>query len=599
MATLYNRLPFEVIFNQKGEQIVVDTFDSSEQAASEREDIKEILENVPLSVTFRAPAGSRFYMNGLDALPVQTIVEIDDLQGDVYLPPCEDFPILKKEYYPLVPSRTLIRVTVDGTDYYAFISIGPSQLTHQAYQTMIQELEDLVKGLSLNLIQKSLGLGDYTIKPIPPLRLYQFMVIRKHFRTVMASLSDLLSKINYRVKKEYSMEPADKARRPDHVTIRYKLTHPENTETLKIPNHVIDYDLPENRWVKHIVRRLIIYLGEFQIAVSDYVVGVEEYIAYKKRFAEWQESTRLELIQKERVLITLSEYRETASKIINGLGIIKEAPWYSSVSPLTQASMPHVLMYDPRYFALYRMYQELQQENFEVAVDPSYSYQYKRTDNLYEMWGFIKICELLQNAPLYFTPISGWIYDRNFDTATTLIPTLKSGTSIVFKRDDMQLRLSYDDLLPFKDQTDLEHPLYMESKHRLPDGRIDVFKDEIYIGSILFEMKYRSSRTINYEDSKNSIEASYIGRQIRGYATAGRSLYTYARKTKSFLENFNIVSEVMVFYPSGNEVVEFPETPKAKFLKLIPGTDTNYLSIHIENALNQMIEDYVDLRSVR
>lgn len=85
------------------------------------------------------------------------------------------------------------------------MEIVPTQITGDQWQAMVDDLERILKGLSMELIRKNTGVGEYFHQAIPTVLLYRFMVIQKRFGTVMAALSDLLNKVNCRIKKEYSM----------------------------------------------------------------------------------------------------------------------------------------------------------------------------------------------------------------------------------------------------------------------------------------------------------------------------------------------------------------------------------------------------------
>ena len=50
---------------------------------------------------------------------------------------------------------------------------------------------------------------------------------------------------------------------------------------------------------------------------------------------------------------------------------------------------------DTRYNTLYQMYLELRKDTFQVEFDSEFSYTWKRSSYLYEMWCFFRICHLL------------------------------------------------------------------------------------------------------------------------------------------------------------------------------------------------------------
>ena len=68
---------------------------------------------------------------------------------------------------------------------------------------------------------------------------------------------------------------------------------------------------------------------------------------------------------------------------------------------------------DVRYRTLYQVQRELKKEAAEIMIDKLFPYQWKRTDNLYEIWGFIQFVKILQDEQLGFEATGGWIYDEN------------------------------------------------------------------------------------------------------------------------------------------------------------------------------------------
>lgn len=60
-------------------------------------------------------------------------------------------------------------------------------------------------------------------------------------------------------------------------------------------------------------------------------------------------------------------------------------------------TLPHVLIQDSRYNILYKVYERLHSKEFNFNDDEKISLQWKRTDKLYEMWCYIKVCNILED----------------------------------------------------------------------------------------------------------------------------------------------------------------------------------------------------------
>ncbi|MDD4346460.1 MAG: hypothetical protein PHZ11_06125 [Desulfitobacteriaceae bacterium] len=64
-----------------------------------------------------------------------------------YLNPCVDFEICKPEYYPLIPGRNLITVVTETQNYYVIVEIMPAQMSPFQWESMVGDLERILKGL--------------------------------------------------------------------------------------------------------------------------------------------------------------------------------------------------------------------------------------------------------------------------------------------------------------------------------------------------------------------------------------------------------------------------------------------------------------------
>ncbi|MEH7378244.1 hypothetical protein [Neobacillus drentensis] len=82
---------------------------------------------------------------------------------------------------------------------------------------------------------------------------------------------------------------------------------------------------------------------------------------------------------------------------------IKTAPWFESIGTYQSSDIPPVMNSDPRYRALYQLYRELKNEQFQLQNHQSYS----GTDKLYEIWGYLQFIKTLAGEELGFVPEKG------------------------------------------------------------------------------------------------------------------------------------------------------------------------------------------------
>lgn len=597
MAIASNSLPFELFFQVGYKLEKVERFYENEQDFYRHiEDPSVILvENVELHVQFRSSdENARLYMYGLETIPYRG-VELDD-KGEAYIFPNEgEISLFSKNYYPLIPGTYQIRVETEEKTYFAPFIIRPKQISAEQLDIMKEQLEETIRGLSLDFISKRYTNGEKFGKSLPPKLLMQFMIITKHFSNVMTALSDLYTKVNFRTRKEYKLARSDRANVVDEVTVRHRLRHPELKEFLKVPVRAIDYNLLENIWIKHIIKRLISILNDFVVSVEYYAAELKEELEQLTPFM-YQESTQNVYKEKSKVYGELNHYVDRVQRMKIGFQHITSAHWYEQVEDKPVYTVPYVLTKDSRYRSIYMLYQELQKDELEITLDSRYSYQCKRTDKLYEMWGYVELIRILEEK-LNFSPVQGWIYNLHYTGEEILIPSLPAGEKVILEKDDVQLHYIYDGVVPLtsKETQLFEHPLYMRQQYNRPDGRLDVYRKGIYCGSIMMDFKYRPRHNFWENDRINTIARTREMSQLIAYSDS-RSTFLYGEdkpKTSSF-QRLSPVAKVWAFYPVHTDRKEKPTSSDDHNLQLIPlspGQENSHVVDEFEHVLQQLFHD--------
>lgn len=107
-------------------------------------------------------------------------------------------------------------------------------------------------------------------------------------------------------------------------------------------------------------------------------------------------------------------------------------------------TMPMAVFRDPRYSVLYRLYKNLENPFSSLDVSSFYQFQWKRTDKLYEMWGFLRFIKALM--------AKGWELEDGVEVLKEegkyRLASLESGTEIRLKRENAEIRLVYDGIVP-------------------------------------------------------------------------------------------------------------------------------------------------------
>ncbi|MGV2941934.1 DUF2357 domain-containing protein [Mesobacillus sp. LC4] len=586
---------FEVILTQKrGEHeapLKIEHFFTSELDFYEKREERyiEVKENIELAITFRSKKKTaRLYMDGLDTLS-ERLLEVDPLEGEVFLAP-SDQPVTlfanNNDYYPLIPG--FYRIVVDHGDnrFYSWVKVIPKQIEETQWEVMRNEVEKELRGLARDVILKKTGMNTGH-EGISQGLLGQFIVIKNRFPSVMTALSDLYRKVNYKISKDYVLVPKEKSRLIDERTIRHRVSHPENEHVLKTPVSAITYDLPENRFAKKIIHSVAHTLSDFIEAVEQ----MEYSIKSSSQFGDFRTP-----LEKDRTLTELERLSEMAGKMRAAIQWIKTAPWYETVGSYKSSVPPFVMNSDPRYRALYQLYRELNNEQIQLIMDKSYSYQWKRTDKLYEIWGYIQFIKALSSEKGGFNPIKGWVFSENFDGQKLLVPTLPSDTEVVFHKGELRIHLVYEALLPTQSRlTSKQKPLYTRGTHTCPDGRIDVYKNDAFIGSIIFDFKYRPRHAIWNQNLIYSNQQNSVMKQLVSYGDNLHSPFLFGDGTNPFLSAINIspVQEVWAIFPNryrasaGNQ--DYPDH-KLSLIELTPGFDNSHLVDKVVETIDKLTQ---------
>ena len=565
---------------------IVNAAESSEEYGST--ELTEILfreyENVSLEFSSLSN-DDRVYFDGIDLLPAE-LCEIDD-DGNLYLKPQgqgERYSLFEysSEYYAMRVGKYELRICHKGEIYYQWFTVLPKNVNSGEWEIMQQELESEMQGLSTDIIRKNISLGDNKNGVVPSKELYKFFVIKKHFNNILAALIDLKDKPKYKVQKEYRSEPLYRATYIDNVTVKDYLMKGTGEERYLVPKRIYNYDLPENRWLKRIIGEYESELKIFKESTYRYYAYVNKELVELKRFGD---SSRAVIRAKENVLIELEKYLETAKTILNISELIKSQEWYSQIRDVNSLIVPHVLIFDVRYNAFYKMYKELQQNNAGIQWSENYAYSWKLSSKMYEMWCFIKLCRFLISDEIGFEA-KGWIFDK-FKDENILVPDLESGTKVEFYKDNIKIKAYYDLVIPKTiGATSKENqPVFANTRHTRPDIKFDLYKNDIYWCSLIFEVKYRNIQKLwSYNDSK-------CKEQIRAYKNDYKSKYFRGIDSEYFVRKINPIDRVWVLNPShSSEDVIDKRNEGIKFVRLIPGEEhgniINELLWEINTALD-------------
>lgn len=512
MDTAYN-LPFQAYLivnpNTSPQKIDFGPWTDIQLSHEPEEDCATIKENDEMDLYFNSTdKEARLYLDALECCPSSNRIMVDD-EGFVYCTPGEEVIKLYRSdssYDALRVDVLQISVICGLNSYFSFLKIAPKQLSLEEWKIMRDDLETEIQGLAQDIVRRNIGLGDETKGLLPPDDLYAFLIINKNAHAIMSALLDIKDKPKYKLKKRYEEVDESKNREIDTETVKKYLQRGALNHTLFVPRRDIVYDIQENRLLKKIIKAYDEKLAHF----IDVIYSTLNY--RKQRLTRYPKHS----LYDEKYIQGLESYLATAEKLKKITNIIKSAEWFQTVKNPEDMFIPHSFAVDSRYGSLYRMYSEMNKRNFSVQLDPQYSYSWKKSSSLYEMWCYICICRSFLQQ---YTEVGLRVQD--IFMKDHLFPFLKSGTKILLENEDSAVEIIYDSVLPKKsEQVKLYgHPLYITGKHTRPDICINMYskKSGWYVGSFIIECKYRSLKAFWYGNTWSSRE------QIKAYHNDSKS----------------------------------------------------------------------------
>jgi hypothetical protein len=482
------------------------------------------------------------------------------------------------EYYPYIPGIYCLIVTRQGEKFYSFIKVTSSRLTDNQLKSMRIEVENQLKGLALDVVRKQ-SVFQGLEKLNMDMSLFQkFKTLDHYFGDISTIVADLAKRVRSSLKKEYILQPVEKPSHVDTVSIQYRLKHPESTNYLKTRKNMVDYDLPENRMLKQIINKWVRVLVDF-IQQVDY--NLEKFKGDNEIFSSYTSTGR-----RKDLLIELDSYRKKATQMKAALNQLRISPWYQVVSDRGAFVVTNKIFIDIRYNKIFKIHQHLSSEEVDLSLHPGWSFHWKRTDQLYEIWSFFKVLNTFKTQHYTFGNVPRWLLNGSDKGLKDLmvIPTIPKGACFELQKGDLKLKIVYDGEIPKEpSQTKQEQdPIYTTGEHNTPDIRIDVYIREIFIGSIIMDSKYRKKYFL--------MDSKY---QLTSYADHVRSPYIYNKRR---WERIRPVHRVLVLYPDkwGKTEVEYLDDKSISLVPLTPEMDIEELGELVQGLVDELVLDAED-----
>uniref|UniRef100_UPI00402872C4 DUF2357 domain-containing protein n=1 Tax=Dialister hominis TaxID=2582419 RepID=UPI00402872C4 len=534
-----------------------------------------LTENQDIFLRFEAPPGFRFTMDGLDivTLPGQ---ERESEQTYILPEGKKDILLFSGQDFPLVPGYYVMTVEGAGRAWYGILEINPRYMEKQSWQEMRDELVEEIKTLSFDFMKRNIHISRQLegALGVNTEMLLRFYTIRDESPVVLNVLDELARTANSRLalRMKHVRTQADRRTEPH---IRPQHFHDRaGAPTTPALYTEMTWDVAENRFAKALLMKLDQNLFTFIKEIDGHVERLEDRQREIARFSRDREY-RMGV----KALSQFIDYRKRATLLRQSIRRVTLAPWYEETKGEMPETMPMAVFRDPRYSVLYRLYKNLENPFSSLDVSSFYQFQWKRTDKLYEMWGFLRFIKALM--------AKGWELEDGVEVLKEegkyRLASLESGTEIRLKRENAEIRLVYDGIVPGNsaDTSRDKAPLYTNNSHRQPDLRMDYYKEGLYYGSLVADFKYRDVLFL-WQDENRSYS---IRKQFNAYRDMNTRFYRDMTEAAS-LRDSRPVKEVWAVFPK-----EIPGRSDAdyslRFIPLAPGLPGN-------EELPDLLEKYIE-----
>lgn len=506
----------------------------------------------------------------------------------LYLNSNSNYNTNRLEYSTLLPGVYRMIVRENNTDkYFAFLKVGSIRINEEQLSVMRNEVEDILSGLAKEVATKrSLtgNDGDYDNNDL--LQKYHFLIAQAD--KLIINIKLIIGEPRFKIEKKYISKPVGQAVKNDMKTTKLSQSKSRQIHKISSFNYEVNYDISVNNNLKNMIEHILKDTIMVEKYVDRNIELLEEDLTIQTKF-------RSPVDEIERKIGILSDHRVKISQLKANLTFTLRQHWIEKLrsNMNNQDKLPRI----PYYRTVYSLYQQMNRTGIlEVNPLQYYIYSWKETSKLYEIWGFLKILLMLKdNASLKINEASGWIFDSSSDK---IYPLLTPNTKIILRNSDgLKLIVRYDSFISKSNDHShsIEDPLITVENNNRPDFRLDIYYKDIFKGSILADLKYRSLGKLGnpglYINNRSFDQGYKVYSQLVGY-TYARTFYLNSDSKPKRTTDFAVQRVFGIFPKNTDDSVsksyfKTDEVTNITRCALSPG----FTYDQIENEFIEIIED--------
>lgn len=535
MDTSFN-ITFIEVYGDKEHHVECRRFSNQLAHQSIDAEVAVLTENSVLRLYFEAPLGSKLYMDGLDQLEEHFVHE--DEYGFYIRPGRTAYPLFtpteNRKVYPFIPGMYSLMLHLnDGTVLETSVKVKAKRITENQHMTMIEEIEQMMETLvsepdateqSHRAYARSLfGENDYESA---------LMILEEQQK-----LKQLLWKIE--------------------SSPYFQMADGENIYGQAYLEPVVAYDTVENRQLKKTLTVLFSRIRQLNHSI-------------RKSFQLDETGRKM-----------AKELSQLAYQLLSCV----QSSWLRHVRDV-EFNWQHAPYYtNPYAQQFYQLSQEIMRKKSTKRLYLPLQLTNKRSDVLYELWGFLKVVAYLKET-MDFKVVHHQFHIRRENS------TSERSRFIELEKEQVRIRLFYDAKIPNRKEKLSAHDTMYTMSNNTPDCRLDVWEDGLYTGSLIIDFKYRKKQYLWNEAALEQEKPSTVMRQLSAYATSMRSDAMLLNGQNNRLIDAAPVHEVWAVYPMKyeNSDANYEKNDYLiRFIDLSPGADHQ----HFKQLLKQSIESMV------
>lgn len=518
----------------------------------------DLYEYDSLSVCFssntRETVNGRLYMDCFEFLDGIEGNVLFDEGGFEYLPLNEEVFIHRHFHNdvgtPLIPGVYKIKVVYEDMIYYSQIIIKPNNLGIAEHKLMINEIESHAKGLARDWIRKKASydfLKD-TVNLDPTFIDYAVLLL-KHQSIIKKSMTVILENPYADLEKEYLLTSMNKGKKLDAKSL--KMSQMKNSASLynlrsqsdsEIFSYIYKNKLDNN--VNYSLKKVIIEciqtldfakrdINKLKIYLSNDLHNLKRY----KKINNHGEA--LKISSREKQLNEVIKLEEASNNLYKSFRGFVSNSFLKKIKVPNRLTLSQQFIKSPGYNNFHKLH-KIMKNNLHYNINDLFEYNWKSSESLYEYWCFIKIIEIL--IGLDFKPHSGWIYNTNDNSEYISIPEIPDNTSIDFINDELRLVLIFNSEIEKKRENASRKrlPYWTRSLRNKPDFRLDIYKNNVFIKTIILDSKYSPAHRIWNKSTAHSSKSKVV-EQLKMYVNM---------VIKVDEKNTHVVEEVIALCPT-------------------------------------------------